>query len=132
GEAAGSHLLRRLRDAAHHRPLTGRLRRPAACAWHTSGDPARAAGASGSLGAETRAQHGEDVLGRAGDVVDLAIDQTHRGRAGRHPGDADDGARTQPDVPLVGLELDEVTHGRSPYGVTAVIAPWTAPVTAPL
>src|SRR5262249_57087961 len=84
------------------------------------------------------------------------IDQAHRGRMGRLPGDADDGARTQPDVPVIGLELDEVTHGRSPLqwpgappgssplcgrlavpagegpGVTAVIAPCTAPVTAPL
>src|SRR5215510_6001515 len=132
GAAAGSHLLRRLRDAAHRRPLTVRPRRPAARAWHTSGDPSRAAGASGSLGAETRAQRGEDVLGRAGDVVDLAIDQAHRGRVGRLPGNADDGARAQPDVPVIGLELDEVTHGRSPSGLTAVIAPWTAPVTAPL
>src|SRR5262245_19699146 len=38
GAAAKAHLLRRLRDAAHHRPLTVRLRRPAARAWHTSGD----------------------------------------------------------------------------------------------
>src|SRR5262249_43630855 len=111
----------------HHRPLTVHLRRPAARAWHTSGDPSRAAGASGSLGAETRAQRAEDVLGRAGDVVDLAIDQAHRGRVGRLPGNADDGARPQPDVPVIGLEVDEVTHGRSPFGVTAVIAPWTAP-----
>src|SRR5262249_5979858 len=102
--------------------------RPAARAWHTSGDPSRAAGASeGSLGAETRAQRGEDVLGRAGDVVDLAIDQAHRGRVGRLPGNADAGARAQPAGPGTALELDEVTHGRSPSGVTAVIAPWTAP-----
>src|SRR4029450_1470065 len=32
----------------------------------------------------------------------------------RLPGDPDDGARTQPDVPVVGLELDEVAPGRSP------------------
>src|SRR5262249_28629178 len=133
GATAGSHLLRRLRDAAHHRrPLTVHLRGQAARAWHTSGDPSRAAGASGSLGADTRAQRGEDILGRAGDGVDLAIDEAHRGRVGRLPSDADDGTRTHPDVPVVGLELDEVTQGRSPSGVTAVIAPWTAPVTAPL
>src|SRR5262245_21115173 len=66
GAAAGPHLLRPLRDAAHHRPLTYTLAyaRP----------PGRAAGASGSLRAETRAQRVEYVLGRAGDVVDLAID----------------------------------------------------------
>src|SRR5262249_4171431 len=106
GAAAGPHLLRPLRDAAHHRPLTYTLAhaRP----------PGRAAGASGSLRAETRAQRVEYVLGRAGDVVDLAIDQAHCGRAGRLPGDTDDGARTQPDVPVIGLELDEVAHDRSP------------------
>jgi hypothetical protein len=66
GAAAGPHLLYQLWDAAHHRPLTYTLAhaRP----------PGRAAGASGSLRADTRAQRVEYVLGRAGDVVDLAID----------------------------------------------------------
>src|SRR5262249_6652757 len=104
--AVGPHLLRQLSDAAHHRPLTYALAHAL--------PPKRAAGASGSLRAETRAQRVEYVLGRAGDVVDLAIDQAHRGRAGRLPGDADDGGRTQPDVPVIGLELDEVTHDRPP------------------
>src|SRR5262245_12938593 len=156
GAPAGPHFLCRLRDAAHQRPLTVHLRRPAARVWHTCEDSSRAAGASGRLGADTRAQRVEYVLGRASDVVDLAIDRAHRGRVGSLSGHADDSARTQPDVPVVGLELDEVAHGRSPLGgpgsppvpsplfcglavpagegsgVTAVIAPWTAPVTAPL
>src|SRR5262249_3996626 len=114
GAPAGPHLLCRLRDAAHQRPLTGHLRRPAARAEHACEDPSRAAGASGGLGADTRAQRVEDVLGRAGAVVDLASDQAHRGGVGGLPGDADDRARTQPDVPVVGLELDEVAHDRSP------------------
>jgi hypothetical protein len=67
--------------------------------------PASAPEASGSLGREARAQRVEHVLGRPSDVVDLAIDKAHPCRVGRLPGDADDGARTQPDVP-VGLVLN--------------------------
>src|SRR5262249_5322698 len=95
-------------------PADGTPRRPAARAERACEDPSRAAGASGRLGADTRAERVEYVLGRACDVVDFAIDQAHRGRVGGLPGDADDRARTHPDLPVVGLELDEVAHGRSP------------------
>src|SRR5262249_57781915 len=70
GTAAGPHLLRQLWDPAHHRPLTYTLAHAL--------PPKRAAGASGSLRAETRAHRVEYVLGRSGDVVDLAIDDLEK------------------------------------------------------
>jgi small subunit ribosomal protein S21 len=106
-EKAG--ILHELRKREHYEKPSMRRRKKAIAARKRAlrrtrtPAPWRATGVSGRLGGDGRAQHVEHVLWRAGDTVDLAIDEAHRGRAGRLPGDADDGARTQPDVPLLVL-----------------------------